>query len=380
MEKQKRFCFILPSFSGRLKDPKGGSEIQAYLLSLDLLRRGWEVHYIRENPPDIRKEEKVNGIILHSIPPIHTKLKWMNRRHLLKLMKKIKAYIWYCRGTISYVYPVWKNARKTGGKVLWACSSDRYLSKKLQKESLLRIVAGSLDKFLFRKILKKIDLILLQSFNQKTMLKKNWGLHGEVIYNSFPLPSLTKEKRDPLLLWIGRLKHIKHPEKFLDLVKIFKDKPHQFIMLGRELEHLSFTKELSWMEQAFPHLSYLGEVERDKISGLLKRARILVNTSDYEGFPNTFIEAWLHGVPVVSLNVDPDGLIQKNKLGVVSHTMGKLAEDVEKFMENQKLWEETSQRCREFARKNFKPKDKVDELETLISQLNSKKENDVFFC
>ena len=33
----------------------------------------------------------------------------------------------------------------------------------------------------------------------------------------------------------------------------------------------------------------------------------LVNTSDYEGFSNTFIQAWMRRVPIASLHVDPDG-------------------------------------------------------------------------
>lgn len=367
MKRKKTFCFILPAFSGKPEDPKGGSEIQVFLLAQELLKRGWEVHYIRENFTDESQEETVNGIVLHSLPPRHTKLKWLNKRHLLKLMKSIQADVWYCRATVSYVYPVWKNAQKTGGHVVWACSSDRHLSKnpvpELKKESPLRLLAGSVDNFLFRKALKRIDLILLQSLGQKEILQKNWRLQGEVIYNSFPLPSIVDKKRSPLILWIGRLKHIKHPEKFWELVQRFEDKPCHFKMIGREAGNLRFTQELTQMEKSYSRFSYLGEVERDKVFSLLKQAKILVNTSDYEGFPNTFIEAWLHGVPVISLNVDPDGLIQKNKLGSVSHTMEKMARDVERLMENQKVWEETSRRCLEFARKNFNIKDKVDQLE-----------------
>ena len=37
-----------------------------------------------------------------------------------------------------------------------------------------------------------------------------------------------------------------------------------------------------------------------------------------EGFPNIFIEAWACGVPVLSLHVDPGGVIKKEGLGEIA--------------------------------------------------------------
>jgi hypothetical protein len=49
------------------------------------------------------------------------------------------------------------------------------------------------------------------------------------------------------------------------------------------------------------------------------QCKVFINTSKYEGFPNTFLQAWRRGIPVIS-SVDPDDVIQSKKLGRVVHS------------------------------------------------------------
>lgn len=58
-----------------------------------------------------------------------------------------------------------------------------------------------------------------------------------------------------------------------------------------------------------------------------RRARLFVNTSAHEGFPNTFLQAWSQGIPVISF-VDPDDLIRKNRLGLVVHDIDEMARGI----------------------------------------------------
>jgi|GEM_PF-3566919 len=370
MADKKRICFVLPAF---FPETKGGSEFQAYIIARELLKHGWEVHYIREKGRRVRPMETVEGIKLHALPRRNTQLKWLSLPFLFRIMKKIRAQFWYCRATVSYVFPVWLAAKASGGRVVWACSSKVQISdvprRGYRKETLWSRLFQNLDRLFFRSVLRKIDLIILQSHEQKKWLERIWGLSGPSIYNSHPIVSIPQGPREPLVLWVGRLQPWKHPEHFVHIVRRLHGKPYRFLAMGREIGKTGIAGEFKKLEQFAPNFKYLGEIDREEVCSLLERARILVNTSDFEGFSNTFIEAWLRGVPVISLTEDPDGLIRNRGLGMVSGSLDRLAGDIEELMDHPDAWREISARCRKFAEEHFNSEKNVRQLETELLKL-----------
>ena len=67
-----------------------------------------------------------------------------------------------------------------------------------------------------------------------------------------------------------------------------------------------------------PNLELLPRQPREELLDRYTRAIAIVNTSVFEGFPNTFLEAWARGTPAVSLRIDPDGVIGRHRLGAVA--------------------------------------------------------------
>ena len=78
-----------------------------------------------------------------------------------------------------------------------------------------------------------------------------------------------------------------------------------------------------------------------------RQAAVLACTSEVEGFPNTFIEAWSHGLPVVS-TFDPDGVIAGAHLGVVAQDVAGVAAGLTKLLAERAERRRISHRVRQY--------------------------------
>ncbi|HPS57712.1 MAG TPA: glycosyltransferase family 4 protein [Spirochaetota bacterium] len=116
------------------------------------------------------------------------------------------------------------------------------------------------------------------------------------------------------ILWVSRLEPWKGPEKFILLAKKFPGTI--FLMIApvfhREKEYgENIIKEIKKVK----NIKYIDFVHYKTINRYFKKSFLFVNTSDYEGFPNTFIQATMNGTPVLSFNVNPNNMLTKNEIG-----------------------------------------------------------------
>jgi glycosyltransferase involved in cell wall biosynthesis len=145
-------------------------------------------------------------------------------------------------------------------------------------------------------------------------------------------------------------------------VELARSIPHaRFEMIGGRTENESqLYDEIMAASKKIPNLTFHGFIPYYQINRYFEEAAIFVSTSDVEGFPNTFIQAWAHYVPVVSLNVDPDNIIRNEKLGFFSGTFKQLVTDVATLLENEDLRKTMGENARKYVerehdiRKNVK--------------------------
>ena len=129
---------------------------------------------------------------------------------------------------------------------------------------------------------------------------------------------------------------IKRPEMFLSLSK-FIPEAHFEMIGGRTKIEPQLYDSIGSESKRIPNLNFRGFIRPSRIENFFREASVFVNTSTYEGFPNTFIQAWSHNVPVVSLTVDPDEIIKKEGIGFRSGSFDKLVSDVRTLVTNDDL-------------------------------------------
>ncbi|WP_020529664.1 glycosyltransferase family 4 protein [Flexithrix dorotheae] len=363
---KKSIAFILPHF---YQFYKGGAETQCYYLARELLSRNWQVYYIFESQTKIYKVDS-SGIILRSIPKRKGYLKWLNSSSLRSTMEEIKADFWYSRANISYLIFLVKFANKIGGKVIWAFSRDSQFAlnwKQQRNASLLINLYNVVNQLFFFNALKKTDIILLQTVHQHNLLRQYRKLEGQVIYNAHPVEQiqLNSDKRKKQLLWIGRLRPFKRPDRLIELAKVLEDHNISMKVIGK-VSMDKYGLMLKKYSDETDHLLLLGELKPEEVQKMLLESMFLINTSEYEGFSNTFIEAWLRGVPVFSFEVDPDNIICENKIGLVSKNNSELSQEIIKLCDDFSSWKLLSAKCQEFALDTFDITKAVNRLEKIL--------------
>jgi glycosyltransferase involved in cell wall biosynthesis len=272
-----------------------------------------------------------------------------------KILKKIRPDIIYQRVGCAQTGIAALYAIKNQCKMIWHVASEYDLSPfkiSLSKLIFERVV----DRLLLNYGIKHSSRVVVQTEDQKILLMKRFKREPfAVIRNFHPAPKEVINKKDPIkIVWVSNLKKIKQPDIFFRLARDLEEiKNVQFFIIGaiQETGRLKTTWEKRILQ--IKNLKHMGIQSQNNVNLILAESHIFVNTSLYEGFPNTFIQSWMREVPVISLNVNPDKLIEKYNIGLVSGSYEKLKRDVINLIENKKLRKEMGLNAQSFALKNF---------------------------
>ncbi len=107
--------------------------------------------------------------------------------------------------------------------------------------------------------------------------------------------------------------------------------------------------------KSIPNLTCPGAVPYTDVGTMFSRAKIFLNTSQIEGFPNTFLQAWVRGVPVVAF-FDPDSLIKQRQLGHTATDLEDMVHAIIRLLADHDDRDRIGERARAYAIAQFGPK------------------------
>jgi glycosyltransferase involved in cell wall biosynthesis len=206
--------------------------------------------------------------------------------------------------------------------------------------------------------LRGVGGILAQSASQQSALLRNYGLHSTLAGMLVEPASrqLPVEARDLPVLWVNTLREFKRPDLMLDLAASMPELAMHMIG-GREAGSEALYDASARRASDLANLVFHGRVPYHDVTDWYEQARVFVNTSDSEGFPNSYLQSWMRGTPVVAF-FDPDGVIAREGLGRAVKSLDEMRDAVRQFTSNPVLWLETSERCKAYMAREFS-EDKV---------------------
>ena len=201
-----------------------------------------------------------------------------------------------------------------------------WFARRFQKRSVLRIASDSdclkgrqpmrhrRDRWLFDYGVRHASLIAAQTEQQRALLERHYGVHSETLNIAVETPHASPARRKDIdVVWVGNLRPVKRPDVALEVARRL---PHyRFAIVGGSVPRAkAYFDRIASEAKELPNVVMTGGVSYQDVGEWFDRSRVHLNTSDYEGFPNTFLQAWIRGVPVASF-FDPDGLIERRDLG-----------------------------------------------------------------
>jgi glycosyltransferase involved in cell wall biosynthesis len=328
----------------------GGESVQQTLLGRALARRGHEVSMVVHDygQADGAQWESIRVFKAYRPDAGVPVLRFVHPRWtgLWSALARADAELYYTSCAGMHVGLLALFCRRHRRRFVFRTASDPDCDR-----SRVRVfVRYARDRWLYAHGLRRADAILVQSASQAQTLARSYGLPSRVagLLVERPRPAAA---RDIDVLWVGNIQRVKRPERVLQLAGRLPQA--KINMVGGPLPgQEALFREVKHAAAAKTNLVFHGRASYWGANELYGRSRVLVNTSDVEGFPNSYLQAWVRGVPVVTM-IDPDGVIEREGLGLAVKSPAGLAAAVGSLLDDAAGWQAASDRCRAFMAREY---------------------------
>jgi glycosyltransferase involved in cell wall biosynthesis len=336
----------------------GGAERQQWLLARALAAAGWRVAVGVRESLGSRQRLLIEGVEFVDISRKHLLSAWYN----FLISEQPDWWYWRCAShLLGIAVLIAKFARV---RMIFAAGFDSDVNV---RHALFRRSHWWL---LYAVGLAWVNRIFVQNDKQLRNLPRRWQT------KTWKVPSITPEskvimrhsERAEYVAWVAMLRSFKRPDLLVEIAQKAPD--IRFVVCGGTTTFTAapgYGEKIAAMLSALPNVEFRGKVSPDEALQVISEAALFLSTSDEEGFPNTFLQAWAAGTPVVSLTIDPDNLTQRHALGKVSGTIRQAIVDIKELIDSPETRDAIAFNAMRYVANHHSPSAVVRILESAIA-------------
>jgi glycosyltransferase involved in cell wall biosynthesis len=361
--------FSAAYYDGTAPTQGGGAEIQMTFLAHELARRGLRVAHI-VFPTAGPAEAEHEGVTVHSRRPYH------GGEPGVGLLKETAA-VWQALGAVDARAYVVRGSTLNVAVIAEFCRLHRrrMVFSSANDFDLVRdpVSVSRVKHRIYLHGLRSADAVVVQSAQQldmaRVLLRRRQ--HLEQI-PSFAEPAPAQVSDPDTFLWVSRISGHKQPLEFTRLARVLPEA--RFVMVDGPSPDIDteLLEKLRREAEGLSNFTMTGPLRREEVLAYLEHAVAIVSTSEWEGMPNVFLEAWARSVPALSLAFDPDGLIAERGLGIAAAgSWERFVEGASALWSDAKLRETLGRNGRAYLEERHDPAKVCDRWQEVLERIGA---------
>jgi len=369
----KHICFVAPhAWPVLSRDPHiqetGGAEVQQSILARLFAASGYRVSMITLDygQPD---RVTVDGVTVHKTFTLEEGVPVLRFVHprlssMWRALRAVDADYYYFRSAGMWLWFINRFCRRHGKRSIYAGASDKDFVPDIGGQ-----MRYSRDRWLYRRGLAQVDGIVAQNEYQRETCRATYGREATLIPSCYERPAADSAARlsasRDRVLWVAMIQPNKRPELLLELAARL---PHrQFVMIGGPRPGCdALFEQIRAQAARLPNLEFKGFQPLAQVEPWFDRARVFVNTSAFEGMPNTFLQAWSRGVPTLA-TVD----VGAPSAYTMFQDSAAAAAEVERLFTDELHWRARANACRSYFDGKYAPESVLAQYDAFFQGLGA---------
>lgn len=344
--------------------PIGGAEVKIFELATHL-NNTYETSIITGDfgqPP----VEQYGNVRLFSSADMNWPSNILNALKLWIAQYRTSSDIYVTTVSGKDVFAVWLFCKVFRKKFIYFTASDNECNGK-------NIKARPFWGALFKIALEHADVIVTSVRNHANLLRTHHpNITCPIIHIGYGLTTPKQELiQKEYILWLARCDSWKNPFLFIELAKTFPTE--KFVMIAASVrDQEDLFSRVKTEASKLKNMKFIPGIQHADGQQFFNKAKISVNTSDFEGFSVAFIQSGFAATPIATLNLNPDSVITTYNLGSCARgNFNLMKKQVRELLYNEEIWKQKSKNISSYMRKNHNINNVVHKWEKLFAQLKS---------